>query len=241
MTDPYAPSILVTVLHWLITVAALVGLISLLEVGDLVSELTDSPAWFGWWTTACLVILGPFNYFYLNLIYGITILVPSGWSFMMFFYWIIQLLFMVLFGAFYLAIFGCPIYFLVIIRNVFGRFTKARLVLSSVLAPILAISSYKALVILLPYIAIPTHFLAENHKFQASSPPFVYIFEYLIEPFSTIQYSNWVDIVGLENMSATERLRAHVASVYCSDAQEIHYLATIYPQLELNSNSLSPR
>lgn len=51
-----------------------------------------------------------------------------------------------------------------------------------------------------------------------------------MEPFTPLQYTDFVLNIGLENMDSKERLRAHIASVYLGDKQGWYYLSEVYPQ-----------
>jgi len=81
-----------------------------------------------------------------------------------------------------------------------------------------------------PDAAYSTHWLNPDDVIKATNGPPVYVFKYITEMGSPIQYPKLVSDIGPENMNTKEKLRAHVASVYLGKKQFAYYLSKADPE-----------
>jgi len=141
--------------------------------------------------------------------------------------------------AFYIPIvFGimCAIGLLLPLVGIVGiagykRMSTGRLFGAAVAAPVLLLLGTYLYFLVLPYAAYSTHWLKATDVIRATNGPPEYLYKYIAEEVTPLQFPLFVRDVGEENLTSTERLRAHVAVIYLGNKEFSSYMYNAYPKL----------
>jgi hypothetical protein len=195
-------------------------------------KLFEAPGWFKIvliWIALCAVALSPFRYLLLQILVGTSYPFQSFSA--AFTTLVLAIYIPLVFGLLLLIGMGIPALIIVGVLNARGQeLTKARAFAAAVVTPIAFLIGSLLYFLSLPYLAYSTHWLSADNVIRATNGPAQYFYEYVVETMTPLRYPRFVDGVGgLSNLTAKERLRAHVAGVYLGESEVISYVTKAYP------------
>jgi hypothetical protein len=206
----------------------------------LFEKLEGLPRIFTVWLFISLVLFSPFRYIILQLLIATAFPYQSIANFLDTF--LLALYIPIVFGILYAIGLCIPLVLIILIAGTNEPASKTRLFLAGILAPIFFLCFSAIYFTILPYAGYSTHWLGPQEVMRATNGPQLYFYRYIVEPFTPLQYASFTQDIGLENMTAKERFRAHVAAVYLGDKQYRYYVSRAYPEFlgftgALTSNS----
>jgi hypothetical protein len=124
---------------------------------------------------------------------------------------------------------GLPLLAIAAITGFSDVSSKGRRFLAAISAPLLLVIGSFFYYSVLPYAAYSTHWLNHKDVIRATNGPAEYFYRYVVEQGTPLLFEEFALEVGLENLPAKERLRAHVATLYLGNKQFAYYLYKEYP------------
>lgn len=224
--DQFASPIISQILTWIISIPLIFGMLGV-AVSMLFEKVEGVPRFFTIWLLICILLFSPFRYIMLQLLVGIAFPLQSINGFLLSFLLVIYI--PIVFGLLYGIGFVIPIYLIIFIALKKEPLSKGRLFLAGIAAPIILLVFSTIYYSVLPYAAYSTHWLRTTEVIRTTNGPSYYFYRYAVEQFTPLQFSVITDDIGMENMSAKERFRAHVAAVYCGKKQHWYYVSKVYP------------
>jgi len=225
--DPFASPMISQILTWIFSIPLIFGILALV-VNMLFVKLEGVPRIFTIWLLLCLLLFSPFRYIMLQLITAIAFPFQSIAGFLSTFVLVIYI--PIVFGILYAIGLGVPFLLIILIAGKSEPLSKGRLFLSGITAPIIFLVFSTIYYNVLPYAAYSTHWVGPKEIIRTTNGPSHYFYCFAVEQFTPLQFSGFSDDIGLENMSAKERFRAHVVSVYCGNKQHWYYVSKVYPE-----------
>lgn len=243
--DPFASPIISQVLTWIVTLPLLMRFLLyfakmclvLFEKEDYVyPEPTMGRRIFLIWVLLCFLLLSPLRYIMLQSLLITAFPFQGFWNLLVSFVLGVYIppLFLIL------STIGCVIPLLLILlitlgaRGLIGCPTaqpsRLRLTVAAIAAPLLFLLFSTIYYKILPYAAYTTHWLKTYELISTTNGPSVYFFDFVVEPYTPLLVPEFARDLGWENMSAKERLRAHVAMLYCGEKQYWYYVSKTYPE-----------
>ena len=67
-------------------------------------------------------------------------------------------------------------------------------------------------------------------EISATNGPSEYLYRYVVEQMTHIQFPGYVHEIGFNNLSPKERLRAHVAALYLGEKEFSFFVYKSYPE-----------
>jgi len=214
------------ILTWISSIP-LVCWILALAIKMLFEKQEGVPRIFTIWLLICLLLFSPVRYILLQLFLAIAFPFQSIAGFLSSF--LLALYIPIVFGILYAIGLVLPILLTILIAGKNEPLSKARLFLAGIAAPIVFLVFSTIYYNILPYAAYATHWLGPQEVIRTTNGPSYYFYRYAVEPFTPLQFSGYTKDIGLENMNAKERFRAHVAAVYCGNKQHAYYVLKTYP------------
>ena len=136
----------------------------------------------------------------------------------------------IVFGLLYAIGLAVPFLLTILIVGKKEPPSKGRLFIAGILAPIIFLVFSTIYYNILPYAAYSTHWLGPKELIRTTNGPSQYFYRFAVEQFTPLQFSGFAYDIGMENMSGKERLRAHIAAVYCGNKQHWYYVSKAYPE-----------
>ena len=224
--DPFASPMISQILTWVFSIPLVFGILAW-AVSMLFEKQEGVPRIFIIWLLICLLLFSPVRYILLQLFTAIAFPFQSITAFLSTL--LLAIYIPIVFGVLYAIGLGLPLFLTVLIAGKNEPPSKARLLIAGIAAPIVFLVFSSIYYNVLPYAAYSTHWLGPKEVIRTTNGPSYYFFRYVVEPFTPLQFSDFAYDIGLENMSAKERFRAHVAAVYCGNKQHLYYVANAYP------------
>jgi len=185
------------------------------------------PRIFLWWLFACIILFSPFRYIFLQVLLATAYPFQSIYGLISTFW--LSLYIPIVFSLLYAIGLGIPFLIIVSIIGKKDPLPKYRIVISGICAPLIFTAFSVVYYLLLPYAAYSTHWVSPKALIRSTNGPSHYYYEYVVEQFTPLEFPNFATEIGLEEMDAKERLRAHVAGVYCGNKQFWYYVSNAYP------------
>ncbi len=226
MLDPFASPMISQILTWIFSIPLIIGII-VWAVNMLFENQEGVPRIFIFWILICLILFSPVRYILLQLFTAIAFPFQNFSGFISTF--LLAFYIPIVFGILYAIGLGVPLYLIIVIVGKKEPLSKVRLFLSGISAPIIFLIFSSIYYNILPYAAYTTHWLGPDELLRSTNGPSYYYYRYAVEQFTPLQFPGFADDIGLENMSAKERFRAHVAQVYCGNRQYWYYVSKAYP------------
>ena len=224
--DPFASPLISQILTWIFSIPMICGILAW-AVSMLFEKQEGVPRIFTVWLIICLLLFSPLRYILLQLLTAIAFPFQSVAGFLSTF--LLAIYIPIVFGLLYAIGLGVPLLLTVLIAGKKEPPSKSRLFLAGIAAPIIFLVFSTIYYNVLPYAAYSTHWLGPKELIRTTNGPSYYFYRYAVEQFTPLQFSGFTHDIGLENMSAKERFRAHVATVYCGNKQHWYYVSKAYP------------
>lgn len=223
--DPFASPTISAVLTWCFSILLILGLIG--SWGrDLIESAKQFPRLFTVWLAICVIVLSPFRYMLLEISLGIALPFQSfeglGAGILLSAY------IPIVFGCLNIIVVGLPVIAVLAIAG--DAPNTARRFLASIMAPALCVLGTAGFYFLLPYAALTTHWVPAEPLIRATNGPSTIVYEYVVDQLLPLHYAGFAREVGVEEMNAKERLRAHVVGLYCGKKQAREYVKLAYPE-----------
>jgi len=225
-TDPFASSLISQILTWFVSVPLLIYILSI-GIAFLFEKQEGLPRIYTIWLLLCLLLLSPLRYILLQLLMAEAFPFQSWVAFFTTF--ILAIYIPIVFGILYFIGLGLPLFFIVLIAGFKTPNSKIRLILSGIAAPIIFLLFSSIYYNILPFAAKSTHWLGPYEVIRTTNGPSQYFYRYAVEQFTPLQFPGFTHDIGLDKMTAKERLRAHLAAVYCGNKQHWYYVSKVYP------------
>lgn len=241
VSDPFASAPVSLFLAWAAFVPMILGL--LFQVPAMLDALAEMPrrlAVWMLWILLCLFVFSPLRYILFQIVWATSYLFQS---------WLAVLNSLMLatfvpliYGVLYAIGLGVPLFLVALVSGLNEEPTRARLWLAGIAAPLIFMIFSRLFFAVLPYAAYSTRWLNPTDVIRATNGPSYYVFRYGVERFTPLHFSPFfTEVVGIENMDSTARLRAHVATVYLSRRAFSYFVAETYPaQFEQLLRDLGP-
>jgi len=226
-SDPFASPMISQILTWTFSIPLICGI--LIYPASVLFKKQENVVFriFFSWMLLCLLLLSPIRYILLQLLGAIAFPCQSFDGFLATF--LLAIYIPIVFGILYAIGLGIPFLLIYLIVGKNDPPSKLRLFLSGIAAPVIFFICSTIYYYILPYAAYSTHWLGPNEVIRTTNGPPYYFYRFVVEPFTPLQFSGIVKDIGYENMTAKERFRAHVVSVYCGDKQHAYYVFKSYP------------
>lgn len=219
------------ILSWIFSVSLISSFIALF-IGVLFKKLEGVPRPFSipilLWIILCMVVLSPFRYIVLQLCAGIAYPFQSLSAFLSVF--LLVLYIPIVFSILFAIGVALPLFGVAITAGLKEPISKARLFLAAIISPFLFLVGSYLFYLALPYAAYTTYWLKARDVIRTTNGPAEYVYKYLVEQLTPLQFPEFIHEIGLENLSAKERLRGHVAAVYLGQKQYSYYMDKVYSQ-----------
>jgi hypothetical protein len=225
--DPFASPMISQILTWVFSIPLICGIIAW-AVSVLFEKQEDLPRIFTIWLLICLLLFSPVRYIMLQLLAATAYPFQSIAGFLRSF--ILAMYVPIVFGLLYAIGLGVPVMLTILIAGKKQTPAKGRLFIAGILAPVIFLVFSTIYYNILPYAAYSTHWLGPKELIRTSNGPSQYFYRFAVEPFTPLQFSRFAYDIGLENMSGKERLRAHIATIYCGNKQHWYYVSKAYPK-----------
>lgn len=214
------------ILTWIFSIPLILGILAW-TVSMLFEKQEGVPRIFIVWLLICLLLFSPVRYILLQLFIAIAFPFQSIAGFLSTI--LLALYIPVVFGILYVIGLGIPLLLTLLIAGKKESPSKGRLFLAGIATPIVFLVFSTIYYNILPYAAYSTHWLGPKEVIRTTNGPSYYFYLYAVEPFTPLLFSDFTNDIGLENMSAKERFRAHLAAVYCGNKQHWYYVSKAYP------------
>ena len=226
MNDYFQSHTISLILTWLFSIPLIAALIA--SATQLLFQKTEGvPRFYIVWFVICMLLLSPLRYIFLQIFVATAYPFQSLHALLTTF--ILALYIPIVFPILYAIGIGLPLFGTIAIVGFKDTYSTKRLWLSALAAPIIFLLCNYLFYLVLPYAAYSTHWLDAKDIIRATNGPSEYFYTYVAEQGTMFQFPAFADEIGLENMTAKERLRAHVAAVYCGDRQFWYYVSKAYP------------
>lgn len=229
MSDYFESNTISSVLAWLFSIPFLLVLV-IAPFQLLFNKFEGIPRLFVIWVVLCMVVLGPFRYVLLQLSVAIAYPVQSLSAFLSTL--LLAFYIPIVFGFLYAVGLGFPALGILAIAGTKEPLSKVRLTAAAIAAPLLFLLGSYLYFLALPYAAYSTHWLSARDAIRATNGLPEYLYTYIVEPATPLQLPGLVKELGYENLTAKERLRAHVATIYLGDKEFSVYVSKSYPNLQ---------
>lgn len=226
-TETFESSTFSLILTWIFSIPIILSILN--AIISHIFEVSREPTVFSFWIFLCLLVLSPIRYIFLQIFMANAYAFQSLSSLLNLFF--LALFVPIVFGILYFVGIISPIYLTYTFSGLNKKLAPIRYWLAGIIAPILFIVFSYFFYLALPYAGYATSWLHPKNVIKSTNGPASLYFEYVVEDLTPLTYTNYVHQIGLNNMSAKERLRAHVASVYLSNRGNYYYVRNTYPEL----------
>jgi hypothetical protein len=228
MTDAFESHSISLILAWLFSIPLLFFVVTSF-FAPLFTKLEDIPKLLAFWFVLCLFVLGPTRYIILQLAVALAYPVQSFSAVLTTF--LLALYMPIVFGILVILGIGVPIFGATSIGGMTPPRRSFRLVAAGIAAPFLCVLGSYLYFAALPYAAYSTHWLSAGNLIRATNGPPEYLYAFVVEQGTPLGFPKFVRTIGPENLTARERLRAHVAALYLNDREFSRYVGSSYPNL----------
>lgn len=219
--------IISSILTWVFSIPLITGLIAA-SIGFLFEKQKGISRIFTIWLVICLIFLSPLRYIILQLFIATAFPFQELSSFLSTF--LLAIYIPIVFGILYAIGLGVPFLLIALIAGMKDPVSKIRLFLAGIGAPVIFLTCSFLYYTILPYAAYSTHWLNPTGLVKATNGPAEYVYKYIVEPFTPLEFPHYVNDIGFDKLSSKERLRAHVASMYLSHKKFSYYVYKSYPE-----------
>ena len=227
MSDYFQSHTVSLILTWVFSIPPIVGTV-VLAIGFFFEKSEGVPRVLTIWLLICVLLFGPLRYILLQVFivtaYPFQSLGALLSTFILVFY------VPIVFGILYAIGIGLPCLGTIAIAGFKDPHSKIRLLLSTVVTPVICSIASGLYFLVLPYAAYSTHWLSPQNVIRATSGPPEYFYRCVAERMTPLQFPAFVREIGLENLSAKERLRSHVAAVYLGERAFSFFVYKSYPE-----------
>jgi len=226
-TDYFQSHTISLILSWIfsipIVISAIVGPVSmLLEKEEGISRLLLI------WTGLCIIVLSPFRYMVLQLFMATAYPFQSLHAFFTLLLLVIYI--PIVFSILYAIGLGLPFLGMAAIAGFKSTMSRTRWLFVALASPFLFFFGSYLFHLALPYAAYSTYWLNAKDVIQATNGPAEYVYKYVVEQGTPLQFPLFATNMGLENLTSKERFRAHVAAVYLGKEEFYYYIYKAYPE-----------
>jgi len=228
MDDYFQSHTLSIVLTWLFSIPLIIALIGT-TISFIFEKIEGISRFYILWLVICILLFSPVRYILLQIFIAISYPFQSFRACITTF--ILAVYIPIVFGILYAICFALPMLVTCAIVGFKDTFSKVRLWLSALAAPIIFIIASYLFYLVLPYAAYSTHWLYTKDVIRATNGPPEYFYRYVVEPMALeIRFPMYVKEIGFDNLSPKERLRSHVAMVYLGEKQFTFFVYKSYPE-----------
>ncbi len=224
--DPFASPLISQILTWFFSIPLICWMLAA-GVSMLFEKQEGVPRLFTTWLLICLLLFSPLRYILLQLLTAIAFPFQSVSNFLAAI--LLTIYIPIVFGILYAIGLGVPLLLTTLVAGKKDPPSKGRLFLAGLVAPVIFLVFGTIYYNVLPFAAYSTHWLGPRELIRSTNGPPYYFYRYAAEEFTPLQFSSFAHDIGLENMTAKERFRAHVAAVYCGNKQHWYYVSKAYP------------
>ncbi len=227
MDDYFQSHSISVILTWLFTIPIILALIA--EGIKILFEKTEGiPRLFTFWLVICVLLFSPFRYMLLQLFMATAYPFQSLKALLTTF--VLGLYIPIVFSILYFIGLGLPLIGTIAVSGIRSPSSKSRLWLSAIAAPFIFLIAGWLYYMVLPYAAYSTHWLDPRDVIRAANGPPEYIYKYVVEQMTPMQYPSYVHEMGFDRLSPKERLRSHVAAIYLGEKQFSYFVYKSYPE-----------
>jgi len=227
MNDYFQSHTISLILAWVFSIPVIIGLIAA-AINFLFEKSEGVPRLLTIWLLICLLLFSPLRYILLQLFIATAYPVQSLGA--LFSTVILAFYIPIVFSILYAIGLGLPLLGAVAIAGFKDRPSNIRFLLSAAVTPVICIIAGWLYFLVLPYAAYSTHWLSPQDVIRATNGPPEYFYKYVAEQMTPFQFPGFVREMGLENLSAKERLRSHVAAVYLGERAFSFFVYKSYPE-----------
>jgi len=225
--DPFSSSLISQILTWVVSIPLLIYILSI-AITFLFEKQEGFPRIYTIWLLICILLFSPLRYILLQLLMAEAYPFQSWVGFFTTF--ILAIYIPIIFGILYFIGLGLPLLFIVLIAGTKAPYSKIRVFLSSIAAPVILFIFSFIYYSILPFAAKSTHWLGSYEIIRTTNGPSQYFYHYVVEQFTPLQFSRLTHDIGFDKMTTKELLRSHLAAVYCGNKQYWYYVSTAYPE-----------
>jgi len=226
-TDYFQSHTISLILSWIfsipIVIAAIAGLVSML-----LEKEEGIPRLLLIWIGLCIIVLSPFRYMVLQLFMATAYPFQSFTAFFTLF--LLGIYIPIVLSILYAIGLGLPFLGMLAIAGFKTTISKTRLFFVAVACPFLFFFGNYLFYHALPYAAYSTHWLNAKDVIRVTNGPAKYVYKYVVEQGTVLEFPRFATNMGLENLTSKERLRAHVAAVYLGKEEFYYYIYKAYPE-----------
>jgi len=220
--DYFASGVIPIILSWILTIPAFFGIMSFCL--SIFGKVEDVPFAFSIWIGFCCLIFSPLRYMLFQIVAATCYMVQSFSAFISLF--MLAFYVPIVFSVLWAIGFGLP--FLPLFWIVGKTVTKARLIVASLLLPVLCGIGSVLFFLLLPYAAMTIHWLRAEDVIRATNGPAYYTFRYFAGIGSGLTLPGYYEKTP---QTSRDMVRCHVASIYLSDREQAFFIAKAYPEI----------
>ena len=227
MDDYFQSHTFSIVLTWLFSIPLIIALIGL-AINMIFEKVEGVSRFFIAWLVICIILFSPLRYLFLQIFMAIAYPLQGLRAFLSTL--LLAIYIPIVFGILYAIGFGLPAFVVFAIVGFKENFSKIRLLLSALAAPIIFLIASYLFYLVLPYAAYSTHWLNPKDVIRATNGPPEYFYRYVVEPFTPLILPRYVEEIGFDNLSPKERLRSHVALIYLGKEQFTFFVYKSFPE-----------
>jgi len=227
MNDYFQSYTISLILAWMFSILIIVRLMPVM-IGVLFEKSAGMPRSLMIWQSICLLLFSPLRYILLQLVLATSYPVQSFLALSSFF--LLLLYIPIVFSILYAIGLGLPLLTAIVVEMLNNKSSKIRVWLSAVASLFVCILARWIFFIVLPYAAYSTHWLNPQDVIRATNGPAEYFYRYVAEPMNPLQFPEHVRELGIQNLTARERLRAHVAELYLGEKAFSVFMHKSYPE-----------
>jgi hypothetical protein len=227
MNDYFQSHTISLILTWVFSIPIILGMISA-GINILFKKTEGTPRSLTVWLVICVLLFSPFRYILLQLFIATAYPFQSFRALLT--TCILAFYIPIVFSILYVIGLGLPLLGTMAVAGFKNRPSKMRLCLSAIAAPIIFLIGGWLYYLVLPYAAYSTHWLNSGDVIRATNGPPEYIYKYVVEQMTPIQFPGYVHKIGFDKLSPKQRLRSHVAAVYLGEKEFSFFVYKSYPE-----------
>jgi len=221
--DYFESSSVSGILSWVFAIPVAIYLIAF-GLRSLLERTEGMPAMYIAWLFLCIVVLSPFRYILFQVVAGVAFPFQS-------FVALLDTLPLVLYvpivlGVLYAIGLVLPVFLITAIASTRYQVKRTRLLLSSLLAPLVVYLGTLLFFLALPLGSWTVHWLKAEEIIPATNGPAFLTYQYVARWGMPIQFSTYTRTVAQNDK---EMFRSHVAAMYLSEREQVRYLKHAHP------------
>lgn len=223
-TDFFEMNTVSTILSWILCIPVIIGILGMCF--SVFQKQEGIPILFTIWVGICIMVFSPFRYLILQITVATCYMVQSISAFISTL--ILAIYVPIIFGLLYLISIGLPIYlsFSFMLKDEYAK--KWKLVIASLILPILLVLGNIIFSYTLPYAGWTISWINPKDVIRATNGPSMVVYKYFTQHGTVFQEPFYIEMTHKQDK---DYFRCHVACTYLSEKGHAYFVAKQYPHI----------